>query len=492
MTIISILGLAGRDRDGNPTTSQYVNATDLTLQDGNYLNSTDVLIQNFDAEFFFIGTEKAIATQKSLLSYQDKRVLWKAFDTDNLSHVFQLVLELTENISNNCIVDLTHGLRHQTITAAFAAFIRTALSKQKMKLLFAADSYDVSIGKHYRYIYLDEYINLAAASFTLSSFVKTLSAPSDLYDDPLIDALHGFSRELFSNHLSALFNRALPTLDSALQSALVSNKLSFLDAMIDDALLIVESFKMAKSHPELYRTYLDLADIMFRFNYPLLAATYLYEGSQLYFYHHFHRLGITAEPPEYDVLSDIKMYVSRGVVSADLEIIDEFFYCTNAEYFKQASDVFENIRLIRNNTAHLNLDYTNEGMYESLSDAIKLTKQLYLIDDIFAHLKTKGDQNSPSCRNNKIFFMKINAHFFDKEYGIQLSHKNIDKHAARLLLVKHRDYAALAMNMEDKTKLNKAFNHHQFHQILDYALTLKTSSVDTMLLQEMIKSYQYR
>ncbi|OHE05238.1 TM1812 family CRISPR-associated protein [Sulfurimonas sp. RIFOXYB12_FULL_35_9] len=490
MKIISILGLAGTDRDGSPLKSLYRNETSLPINEGNYLNSTDVLIQNIDADFFLIGSKEAIAKQQLLLQTKSRRIQWQEFDKDDLSDIFKLVLELTDTDYEELVIDLTHGLRHQPIMAAFAAFIRTVLSKQKIKLLFAAETYDNDLGKHYRYVFLDDYIDHAAASFTLSSFVKTLSAPSDMYDDPLIDALYQFSRELFSNHLSALFTTALPSLEAALTTARISKDLAFLDPLIEQALEIVEDFKKAKQHSELYRMYLDLAEIMFRFNYPLLAATYLYEGTQLYFYYHFLRLKIIQSPPEYDVLSAIKSFVLKGTISSELTLPHHYFYCMNAEHFKKMSATFESIREIRNNTAHLNINYTHDGLHASLANAVKSCNDLFITQDVFSKLTSTSDPESKHCREDKVIFMKISANFFDDYFGIKLNRQDPIKHASRLNLIKRKDFDALAMSKNNQVTLSQALGKETFHKIMDYAIKIDRAVLDTVELNNLIRSYK--
>lgn len=492
MKVISILGLAGTDRDNNPIKSIYKNETSLSIIEGDYLNSTDVLISNLNADFFLIGSKEAIEKQKKLLSINDTSTQWIEFDKDDLSDIFKLVLDLTENQNDEFLIDVTHGLRHQPIMAAFAAFTRTVLSKQKIKLLFASEAQSEHNERYYRYVFLDDYIDHAAASFTLSSFVKTLSAPSDVYSDPLIDALYRFSRELFSNHLSALFLTALPELEIALKRAMVSQKLSFLESVIEEALNIVNDFKTAKAHPHLYQTYLDLSMIMFRFNYPLLCATYLYEGIQLYYYHHFKRLDIVQLDPDYDTLNTIKAYVKNAAASPDLHLPHEYFYCSNFHLFAPLNTTFEKIRMIRNNTAHLNLKYTHEDLFSELSEAIHSCFDLCIEKDIFAALSSVARYESEECRKDKGIFIKHNADFFSYHFGFLLSRSDPDKHISRLQLLKEQNFDALSVNKLVRDKLIEALRTSNLNAIIDSSLKLQHGNNDTIEHKILMDAFKHR
>jgi hypothetical protein len=71
--IISILGISGRERETKEAVSMPYDCKVLEKTNGSFCNSTDVLLSNYDDDFYFICTQFAINFQKELVDFRDRK-----------------------------------------------------------------------------------------------------------------------------------------------------------------------------------------------------------------------------------------------------------------------------------------------------------------------------------------------------------------------------------------------------------------------------------
>lgn len=97
------------------------------------------------------------------------------------------------------ILDITHGLRHQPLIAAFATILGRFSHGKLVNILFAKE---IIPYEKYQYVLLDKYVDIGSTSIIMSSFLQTLTMPSFGYKNELIIALENFSQDLHANALS--------------------------------------------------------------------------------------------------------------------------------------------------------------------------------------------------------------------------------------------------------------------------------------------------
>jgi len=136
--IISILGMSGMDRERQNKTTAYYDCKTLDKESGDYHNATDMLLKNYDDAFYFLGTQKAIAFQKNLLAYPHDKVQFIPIEDNSLDDIFEKVFELISKADDTeIILDITHGFRHQPISAIFSATLHRFLNESNLKIIFA-------------------------------------------------------------------------------------------------------------------------------------------------------------------------------------------------------------------------------------------------------------------------------------------------------------------------------------------------------------------
>jgi CRISPR-associated DxTHG motif protein len=289
--IVSILGTSGafkeRDtckpqRDENKKIkfqSAYYDSEILNKKSATYKNSTEFLLDNYDDEFVFIGTECAIDFQKTILkkALKNKTVQYIHIEDDSLDDIFEKILELLQN-NNEIILDITHGFRHQPIMAIFASTLSQFLERKALKILFAKE---VEMFKKYRYIYLDEYIEITQISLLLTGFIRTLNfipvANMKLLNTQIFE---NFSKSLLSNDIKGVERnyQALSDEFKRLKESKELNHIASLLQKVEKELKPLAIFSLL-SH---FQKYILLAQITVDKNYLMVALSYLFESFREY------------------------------------------------------------------------------------------------------------------------------------------------------------------------------------------------------------------
>lgn len=368
--IISILGLSGRDKEKVNPSYVFYECKTLNKKDGQYLNSTDMLLRNYDEKFYFIGTEKSIAFQTDLLDLEGKDVTFKAINDNSLDEIYEIVLTLLKQSSEEVILDVTHGFRHQPISAIFAATFHRFLNHAKLRVIFAKE---VESFTRYEYIYLDDYLELSQLTFQLSGFLQTLnfveSTPIKGFDT---SSFMNFSDALLSNDYSAL-RKNHKKLIEVIGTAKYNKKfkhLSHLFDSIEDDLKVFDTFDNKARHEQ----YLDVAALMLEKNYLLLALTYMFETVRFYSSRAFHNNNLIKKSlweshNYYRIHQPIMTFITQKTYkrynktdydgSLDL-------YENNKEAFVKISTIYVAMRDLRNHLTHVNPDETKSDIGKTL------------------------------------------------------------------------------------------------------------------------------
>jgi len=379
--IISILGTAGRDYETKEPKTSYYDCDILEKSNGNFYNATDMLIKNYeDEDFYFIGTEYAIKFQKELLDFTINTKFITVQD-DSLDDIFEEVYKLLSE-DDDIILDITHGFRHQPISAIFSATLHTFLHDTSLKIIYAkVDELD---NQKYQYIYLNQYIQISQLSLMLTGFIHTLNFVHSIKVDGLNTLVfENFSKALLSNNFTELESSYLELLVT-LREAKSNKQFAHLKELFEQIEKTLEGFE-GFNKEEIYGKYIILANLMSDKNYYLLSITYLFEAIRLYASHSFYDKGIITDTQ----WSAKEMYFINSDVLYCIEGKGNKFsgvYAKNEQIFRIIFKEYEKLKNLRNNLTHvnhekiqLNIKGNLEGLLESIGLLIK--------DDILKKLK---------------------------------------------------------------------------------------------------------
>lgn len=373
---IAILGLAKQEAKYSKDKS-----LDLDIKEGEYFNSTDALFSNFEnAEFTLIGTQEAIKEQKLIfeskcskcncmaLEYLEEA---KIIDKNNIEEIFGIILEtISKSKQQTIILDITHGLRHQPLIAAFAAMLSKINSDKTIKILFAQEEEQY---KKYRYIYLDSYVDIGINAILLKGFIETLSVPKSWSNsDSLIKALQDFTNSLHANDFKTLFDN----LDKALSEA--SNKKELcngLEELIGKVENILEKFEEIKDIKEDYKKYYYISEIMYDKGYYLIAVTYAFEALRKFMVEEFQEKGFIKKGnfSDYQIAQFVQNFVLK--VNEPKEILKPDDAKKFIESQQELIAIWKNLKNIRNDIAHIN-NNSNHNIKEELEKFYKVKENL--------------------------------------------------------------------------------------------------------------------
>lgn len=396
MHIISILGTAGRNREGNLSTAEYKNTSVLSIENGKYLNSTDMLCHNFPtAKHTILSTKTAFEFQIKLFEEAQKplhvQLLQHAISDDfldasnDIDQIFDVILDIIKqekNAEEELILDITHGLRHQPLMGAFATILGKISYSTNVKLLFAKE---IEQHKKYEYVLLDSYANIGISSFVISSFLQTLTVPSIAYSDELIEALRHFASDLHTNALYSLFNISLPKVQTLLSVYKNNPSYKYMENLLDEVDKITSKFALAKQQQD-YQQYYVLANIMSNKNYNLIAATYIYEAIPRYVFQALKKNNIMNDGMNdyHKISTAINQVIIADIKNPKIFDISRLVQYVDSykEDFYLFKDLLEQIKHIRNNIVHINESYNTQALQETLKSTIDVFYELCIEKDV--------------------------------------------------------------------------------------------------------------
>ncbi|MGX2972613.1 TM1812 family CRISPR-associated protein [Helicobacter sp. T3_23-1059] len=402
--ILAILGLAGKDKEGNFTKATYSKDSTLVLpllKNGEFHNSTHCLIDSFgeNATYTFIGTSESIKYQNDIFDTlpQCKAIFEKypplvLRDSNEIEAIFHQIIESIKNSnSENIILDITHGFRHQPIIASFASTLAQINTKKSITLLFAKTQGKDSQGRDlFQYTSLKRYSQISLIALCLNTFVQTLSVPEmpSLAGNNLIKALNDFSKSLFAN----AFNDIFKNLDKALfelQKAKNNDEFIGTKSILDEVLDILNKFLDIKNAKKDYAKHHKIAKIMHQTGFYLIAATYIYEAIGLYIVDDFDKQGFINKAicNEYDLTNAVRYFVLTGNKPNQtkdkkdaLKNFDELtiYRDNNQEKFESWQKLLAQIKRFRNDLAHIAKDtkYDTKNIGGTLNRALQDLEQI--------------------------------------------------------------------------------------------------------------------
>lgn len=386
--IISILGLVGKKDSKNNLKSAYYYASNIDKIDGSYYNSTHFLLKNYqDEKFYFLGTHKAIAYQKDLLELNKNNITLEEIEDNDLEDIYEKVYNIISNSKEQVILDVTHGFRHQPISAIFAATLNKFLHNGvNLKIIFAKQ---IVAFEKYEYIYLDNYIDITELSLLLTGFIRTYNF-IPVSTMKLIDAksFEAFSKALLSNDILGV-TKAAQELIFQVEKMLLSKDLTHIEKLLLQVKEILDNFKDFDTLKD-YEKYLILADMTTDKNYLVVALTYLFESLREYSADRFKPL-IEKSDFKNDYLKNTTVMdtISNFKRSGKTNTIQKKYpqiFNKNRSNFSRIKTIYNEIRELRNSLAHINKDKEFEDIKQEINRMIFKTKTLYK-DDILKNIK---------------------------------------------------------------------------------------------------------
>jgi CRISPR-associated DxTHG motif protein len=380
--IISILGMSGRDRAKINKTTAYYDCEVLNKKSGDYHNATDLLLKNYNDDFYFLGTEKAINFQKDLLDYDDSKVEFIKIEDNSLDDIFEEVFSLISSSKDNekVLLDITHGFRHQPISAIFSATLHKFLNDSKLDIIFAKQIIE---HKEYEYIYLNEYVDMTQLSLMLTGFIRTLNFVNSVNIENLNTlAFEKFSRALLSNDFRGL-EASYKNLEITLEQAKTNKKFNHLRELfeqVEDTLIEFKEF----STKELHDKYLILAKLMYSKNYYLLSLTYLFEAIRLYSSYSFYKNRIINN----HAWNNFDRYgLNRDVMSCitQKEFGDKYrptyydrnnFFEKNSDNFSKIAVEYKKLKDLRNSLTHISYEQSQPNIKSDLRNLLNSIEDL--------------------------------------------------------------------------------------------------------------------
>lgn len=379
--VISILGMSGKHQ--GKKTIAYYECTALDKVSGDYHNATDFLLQNYEDRFYFLGTQKAIDFQKELLDYDKRKVEFISIEDNSLDNIFERVYTLIEQAEGEkVLLDITHGFRHQFISAIFSATLHKFLKNSQLDIIFAKQIVE---HEKYEYIYLNEYIDTTQLSLLLTGFIQTLNFVDSLEVEGLNTlAFKNFSQALLANDFKKL-QSSYKNLKETLKQAKTKEKFTHLKDLfiqIEETLKVFEGFETK----ELYEKYMILAQLMFDKNYYLIATIYLFEALRLYCAFSFKRADVLIEKETAYLTNQRLISFISNYKKGDYEKRYPTLYEKNKESFEKISLNYDELRQLRNDLTHINHEESQSNIKSNLSGLLQDIKTLS-DDDILQNIK---------------------------------------------------------------------------------------------------------
>ena len=388
--IISILGTSGagfnhkdcaprKDEEGNILfhDAEY-NSDIFNIERKRYKNSTHFLVENFDDEFVFIGTVCAISFQKTILaeSLKGKNVQFRTIGDNSLDDIFETILELIQD-NDNIVLDITHGFRHQPIMAIFASTLSQFLERRDLKIIFAKE---VESHEKYEYIYLNSYIEITQISLLLTGFIRTLNfipvKNMKLLNNKVFE---DFSKSLLSNDLRGV-EKNYALLKEELSSLKKNENLKHISQLlikVEDEINELGMFDFLLH----YQKYMLLAKMTVDKNYLVVAYAYIFESLREYCAYRFEEICVNIHFKN-DYSKNTAVMIAIGNfhwLKSGTEILKKHrdIYAKNRTEFDKVQELYDEIRIRRNELAHINKDKDFEDIKRDLNEMIKKVEKLF-------------------------------------------------------------------------------------------------------------------
>ena len=395
MVIISLLGLSVYD-----TKYPYKDndKTNFKLQDGEFVNSIDVLLHSFEdkTKFVFFGTDKSIKTHEDFPKFKDlfqqKNVELIEYKNGDLNDIFAKMISKIATIEDEILFDITHSFRDAVIMSVLSTIIAQIVYKPKITMIYAKEYKDKD-NKSYTYeLVSDDILNTSNIALVLSTFIQTLKIPSLQSKYELYEKLNDFSIHLLSNQFKAIYEEDIDKLKQFIKDS--KERLFFVKNLVEQLEKIIVTIEQTKNKPT-YEKFLFFTEFFYQKDYYLHSATYLIEGVTQY-------IGIALQEQnminfdmdEYDNQQKIVALLKLNYNQNDFNFPHEYFVDINIDIFNRLLSLRDNIGKIRHNLAHINVSQDYKEIKTDLGDLIDEYKEIVQNNVLYKMDKTLDKKKS--------------------------------------------------------------------------------------------------
>jgi len=402
--ILSLLGLSVYDNK-----SIYKNNTTLSIKEGEYINSIDVLLNSYnDEKFIFLGTKESIDKHKDkfqhLISQRDVEFI--EILKDDLNYTFSKIISILIKHKNEKILfDITHSFRDSVLMSVIATILTQTIYNPNIEMIYAKEIKSRTL---YQYeVVSEDILNTSNISTTIITFLNTLKVPNLYTKYGLNEILHNFSNHLVSNQFKDIYDNDLFMVKEFLKTN--KDRLSFILPILDELEVFVNEIEATKEQ-ENYIKFLFFTELFLKREYFLHSSTYLIEAITLYVGYALKEQGfLNFEIDSYKNSQKIVNVLKFNFSLKDFNFPNDYFVAINSEIFNKFTSLRDKIADIRHNLAHINIDKSYSDIEKELKllldefrDLIKnrvlynmdttLNKQEYVVDYILSKYQKAIEQ----------------------------------------------------------------------------------------------------
>jgi len=454
MIILSLLGISVYD-----VKSIYKNHTKFLLIEGEYINSIDVLLQNYeDEKFIFLGTKESIETHKDTFGnlLKEKNYEFKDYDSDNLNDIFMKIMKvLIDNKDEKILFDITHSFRDSVIMSVISTIVSQIIFKPNLSMIYAKQGNEK---KTYTYeLVSEDILNTSNIAFILSTFLSTLKVPPLYSKYELYDMLDEFSTHLISNQFRSIYNIDLERLKNYIYNN--RDRLFAIKPLLKKFEELLESIEVTKNK-EVYEQFLFFADFFTDKDYYVNASAYLIESITYYLGYSFKKLGyINFDLEQYENQQKIVGLLKLSYKKNDFNFPNDYFVDINIDTINRFSTLRESIAKIRHNLAHINIHQDYSKIKEILKEYIEEFNNL---------IKNRLIEQLDISEEKKIYTVKYKIKMLEQEMKYCLISLNASSAKLTTIVDKYRN-----------SKLDNLTNYN--HEKLKRYLENNISRIDTLL-----------
>jgi CRISPR-associated DxTHG motif protein len=301
--VISVIGLAGYDRNNQKVRDKVKYSFKEKGIDGYFHNMLEVMIEAYgkDYEFIPIYTKEAKEAQREVLKAAKKEEFYekifnnplgKEIEAENKENSYDLMLEKIDEIMSSfndkdeIIIDITHGLRHLPILMLIEAIIHKIENPNKIKKIFFGK--EIKEHKEYEVIDITEYLELTIFVLMLKSFEKNYTIVesfefSNKEFEKVKKSLQEFEEYILSNSLKALImeNGTIDSVIKNLNETLNNEKVKVFEKKINDLKKHLLDIKDLYKQKDIFLAHFEMGKMLFERSYYLNSITFLIESQSL-------------------------------------------------------------------------------------------------------------------------------------------------------------------------------------------------------------------
>jgi len=433
--ILSLLGMSVSDKK-----SRYENNTSFEIQDSEFTNSIDALLNSFDNEkFIFLGTEESIKAHKAKFAdlIEQRDVEFKKYKNGDLDNIFiQIMQTLIDYQTEDIMFDITHSFRDSVIMSVISTIVSQIIYKPNISMIYAKEIPSKKITeetlKTYQYTLVsDKFLDNANIATILSTFLSTFKVPPLNSQYKLYQLLHTFSTHLVSNQFNDIYEQDIGNLENFIKTK--REELFFVKPLLNKLEILLNDIKNIKDK-NTSGQFVFFSELFVDKDYFLQSSTYLIEAITYYIGEVFNDLGyIEFDMKEYSSQQKIVALLKLNYNAKDYNFPNDYFIDINIDIINKFYFLREKVAKIRHNLAHINIEQDYGDIKEELESYIEEFNNLINKKVLYSLETTESEKKNTvkhqlellqkqvnRINKQKTSFTKVNT-IFDKYYNNKLS-----------------------------------------------------------------------